>query len=63
MKIIVTLNVATYYLMTDQPTTCPVCGTRTEIISDFYHTLLQLQINECLNGNCKHVFFEVEDQL
>ncbi len=49
------------YLITDQPTTCPTCGTRTDIISNFYHTNLRLFVNECLNINCKHVFLEVED--
>ncbi|MDB4925881.1 MAG: hypothetical protein JWR23_1937 [Mucilaginibacter sp.] len=48
------------YLMTDQPTTCPICGTRTDIIATFYHTNAQMQINECLNVNCKYVFLEVE---
>jgi hypothetical protein len=46
--------------MNDQPTTCPICGARTDIISDFHHTNLQLLINECLNTHCKHVFLEVE---
>jgi hypothetical protein len=50
-----------YYLISDQPTTCPTCGTRTDIISDFLHTNLQLSINQCLNTQCKHVFFEVEE--
>jgi hypothetical protein len=49
-----------YLLMNDQPTTCPICGTRTEIYGDFYHTNLRMQINECLNFQCKHVFLEVE---
>ena len=46
--------------MLEQPTTCPVCGVRTEIISDFSHTLLKLGINECLANSCKYVFLEVE---
>jgi hypothetical protein len=49
-----------FYIVNDQPTTCPICGARTDIISSFFHTLLQLNINECLNSECKHVFFEVE---
>ncbi len=49
-----------FYLMTDQPTTCPICGVRSDIIADLYHTNLQLLINECLNINCKLVFLEVE---
>jgi hypothetical protein len=50
-----------FQLTTDQPTTYPIRGTRTDIISSFLHTILQLSINECLNTQCKHVFFEVED--
>jgi hypothetical protein len=50
------------YLITDQPTTCPTCGTRTNVIADFLHTIQQLSIQECLNTQCKHVFFEVEDE-
>jgi hypothetical protein len=48
------------YLITDQPSTCPICGIRSEVVSNFYHTNLQLVINECLNINCKLVFLEVE---
>jgi len=50
-----------FYLISDQPTTCPVCGVRTEIIADFFHTKLQLLVNESLNIDCKHVFLEAED--
>jgi hypothetical protein len=49
-----------FYLMTDQPTTCPICGVRTEIYGSFIHTNLNMQIIECLNYRCKHVFLEVE---
>jgi len=52
-----------FYLMTDQPTTCPLCGVRSDIIADLYHTNLKLMVNECLNINCKHLFSEVEEQL
>jgi hypothetical protein len=50
-----------FYLFTDQPTTCPICGARADIISDLYHTNLKLQISECLNSRCKHVVLEVEN--
>ena len=49
-----------YYLIMYQPTNCPICGCRTDLTSNFYHTNLKLQINECLNIQCKHVFLEVE---
>ncbi len=54
-------DVSLFYLITDQPTTCPICGARTYIISSFFHTLLKLNINECLNNSCKHVFSEIEE--
>lgn len=50
------------YLMTDQPTTCPICGARSEVISDLHHTNLRLFINECLDIQCKHVFLETEPE-
>ncbi|WP_262713509.1 hypothetical protein [Mucilaginibacter ginsenosidivorax] len=29
------------YLITDQPTTCPICGTRTDVVADFvYHSTI-----------------------
>jgi hypothetical protein len=40
-----------------------ICGARTEIISDFFHTLKNLGVNECLNDNCKYVFLEVDEPL
>ena|SRR5580658_6486161 len=49
-----------YYVMTDQPSTCPICGSRADILSDFYHTLSLFIICECLDSECQHVFFEVE---
>ena len=56
----IVLRMEIFYLMTDQPTTCPICGVRCAIIADLYHTNLHLLITECLNINCKHVFLEVE---
>ena len=50
------------FMMTDQPTTCPYCGSRTEIISDLFHTNLKAQVNQCLNEKCKTFFAEVQDE-
>jgi hypothetical protein len=47
--------------MTEQPTTCPYCGNRTEIILDLIRTNLKAQIQQCLNGNCRKIFVEEED--
>lgn len=49
-----------FYLMNDQPMICPFCDARTDIIAGFYHTISLLFVHECLNNECKHVFFEVE---
>jgi len=50
-----------FHLMGDQPTTCPICGARTDIVSDLSHTKLKLQIHECLNAQCRYIFLEIED--
>jgi len=39
------------YLSSEQPTTCPKCGIRTEIIEDLQNS----QHHKCLSENC---FFE-----
>lgn len=47
--------------MTKQPTTCPYCGMRSEIISDLLHTNSKSQIQKCLNVVCQNNFVEIED--
>jgi len=49
--------------MLEQPTTCPICGARTEVISSFFHTLLKMEVNECLAEKCRHRFCEVDGGL
>ena len=44
------------YIYSDQPTTCPVCGVRTEILSDLSHTTEETQIHKCLSNNCNFEF-------
>ncbi|MBK8567176.1 MAG: hypothetical protein IPN76_28590 [Saprospiraceae bacterium] len=41
----------------DQPTTCPLCGARTEILLDLSHTISQVQVQKCLDKNCSFEFF------
>lgn len=48
--------------MNDQPTTCPLCGARSDVIFEFYRNSLLMQVNECLFNGCKHVFLEVETE-
>lgn len=50
------MNPSDIFLMGDQPTTCPICGTRTEICNE--SNLLQLHL--CLNDKCYFKFL-VED--
>ena len=50
-----------FFMMTDQPSTCPYCGSRTEIISDLFHTNLKAQVNKCFSEKCISIFVEVED--
>ena len=38
----------TYYY-SDQPTTCPKCGSRTDILLDMSHTISMIQIEKCLS--------------
>jgi len=55
-------NELIFYLMHDQLTTCPICGTRTDFMGDFSHTLLKMIVHECLNDKCKYIFLEVADE-
>ncbi len=49
------------FLRNDQPTTCPKCGCRTDIVFDFPETPTQIQIHQCLDNSCKTVFVEEDD--
>ena len=49
------------FLMIEQPSTCPYCGSRSKIISDLSHTNSETQIHKCLDNNCHAIFVEVDD--
>lgn len=49
------------FMMGHQPTTCPHCGMRTEIILDMSHTLSKTQIHLCPDEECQFEFVLVED--
>jgi C4-type Zn-finger protein len=49
------------FIRTDQPTTCPSCGTRTVIVMDLIDSPYQTQIHKCLSINCGFEFIEEED--
>lgn len=48
-------------LYTDQPATCPSCGTRSEIILDMQHTKDVTQVHKCLSEICQREFVMVQD--
>jgi predicted RNA-binding Zn ribbon-like protein len=48
-------------LMSDQPTTCPKCGARTDLLADLSHTNAGIQIEQCLNDGCGWVFLVGEE--
>ena len=49
------------YIFNDQPTTCPKCGNRTEIIFDFPHSVEKTRYHKCLTINCKFNFIVEEN--
>ena len=50
------------FIMTAQPITCPLCGTRGEIMYEFEMHGLLSQLCECTNVKCRYVFIEQEDE-
>lgn len=50
------VNFNDVYINNEQPTWCPKCGNRTEIILDLSHTIEQTQIHKCLNKICQEKF-------
>jgi len=49
------------FIRTDQPTTCPYCGTRTELLFELVDTRSQAQIHKCLSNKCNFLFIEEND--
>lgn len=49
------------YIRNDQPTTCPCCGARTEILLDKFDFPKNTQFHKCLSNNCGFEFIEEED--
>ena len=50
------------FVYSDQPTTCPKCGLRSEIILDLSHTKLKTQIHKCPNDKCSFEFVMQYDE-
>jgi hypothetical protein len=55
------INNAEVYLFSDQPATCPICGSRTDIIFEEQCSIEKKQVHECLNSSCKYEFVLEED--
>lgn len=53
------LDFPNMFLVGDQPTTCPYCGARTEILLDFSHTINQVMVHKCMDRNCGFEFVEI----
>lgn len=50
------------FFLSDQPTTCPKCGSRTIIIFDLAHSILGTQIHECPDEECNFIFATEEEE-
>ena len=50
------INFSEVFIYSDQPTTCPKCGSRSEIILDLSHTKDVVQIHKCPNLKCEYEF-------
>jgi DNA-directed RNA polymerase subunit RPC12/RpoP len=55
------INNSEVYLFSDQPTTCPKCGNRTEITWDLFETPKKPQHYICLSPKCGFEFVMQED--
>jgi hypothetical protein len=44
------------YDLSDQPTTCPKCGARTEILLELKLKIKGIQVHRCLGKNCTFEF-------
>lgn len=55
------MNSYEVYSFTDQPATCPKCGSRTEITLYLIDTPEQTQYHNCLSLNCSFEFIMEKD--
>lgn len=49
------------FIYSDQPTTCPKCQWRSEIIMDMAHTNKGTEIHLCINPACHFEFIMQQD--
>ena len=50
------INFTKAFLPSSQPTTCPHCGARTNLLMDFSHTMDGTEIHRCLAEPCSYEF-------
>jgi len=48
-------------IFSDQPVTCPKCGSRTEILLDLSHAKNQVQVHQCFTLKCDFKFVAEND--
>lgn len=51
-----------FYLISDQPTTCPKCGCRTEFESETIEPHLMVQQHRCISTSCGFEFMAIEER-
>lgn len=56
------INFSDLFIYSANPTTCPKCGLRSEIILDLSHTKDQTQIHKCPNEKCGFEFLMQYDK-
>lgn len=56
------VNYFEVYIFSDQPTTCPKCGSRSDIVLDLSHTNSKTEIHQCLLQNCNYEFIMQFDE-
>jgi hypothetical protein len=56
------MNDIDVFLMCDQPTTCPLCGARTEVLFETFRKFA-IQLHVCLDDECRFLFVQEEERL
>jgi hypothetical protein len=49
------------WLTGDQPTTCPYCGARTDVVFNLGHSIRNTMVEKCLNESCGFEFVTETD--
>jgi len=58
------IDFSTIYIYSDQPTTCPKCMSRSEIILDLSHTKDETQVHRCNLKTCSFEFvMQYDDEI